>query len=81
MVMSSRNHSLLSMFSSPINLSGIDLQLCRARTEYKIFEKLIAMVPDILDRVIEGVESEDELAVIAESVCLIFVNMTLFNVL
>ena len=41
----------------------------------------MAMVPDILDRVIEGVESEGELAVIAESVCLIFVNMTLFNAL
>ena len=41
----------------------------------------MAMVPDILDRVIEGVESEGELTVIAESVCLIFVNMTLFNAL
>jgi hypothetical protein len=59
------------MFSCPIYLSGIDLQMCRARTEHKIFEKLLAMVPDLMDRVIEGVESEAQLAVIAESVCVL----------
>jgi hypothetical protein len=50
----------------PIYLSsGIHFLLCRARTEHRIFQKLLAMVPNLLDRV---VESEAELVVVAESV-------------
>ena len=45
--------------------SGIHLLLCRARTEHRIFRRLLAMVPDLLDLV---VESEVALAVVAESV-------------
>ena len=54
------------VFMSNLSASGIDLQLCRARTEHRIFQKLLAMVPNLLDHVIE---SEAELVVIAESVC------------
>jgi hypothetical protein len=38
---------------------------CRARAEHKIFQKLQAMVPNLLDRVLE---SEAALAVVAELV-------------
>lgn len=38
---------------------------CRARAEHKVFQKLQAMVPNLLDRVLE---SEVALAVVAESV-------------
>ena len=54
------------VFLSNLSVSGIDFQLCRARTEHRIFQKLLAMVPNLLDLVIE---SETELVVIAESVC------------
>ena len=54
------------VFIYNLSVSGIDFQLCRARTEHRIFQKLLAMVPNLLDRV---VESEAELVVIAESVC------------
>ena len=53
------------VFMSNLSASSIDLQLCRARTEQRIFQKLLAMVPNLLDHVIE---SEAELMVIAESV-------------
>ena len=54
------------MFLCPIYLSfGIHSLLCSARTEHRIFQKLLAMVPNLMDRV---VESEAELIVIAESV-------------
>lgn len=53
-------------FISNLSVSGIDFQLCRARTEHRIFQNLLAMVPNLLDRV---VESQAELVVIAESVC------------
>ena len=50
----------------PIYLfSGIHFLLCRSRTEHRIFHKLLAMVPNLLDRV---VESEAELMVVAELV-------------
>jgi hypothetical protein len=52
------------LFILPV--SRIDFQLCRARAEHRILQKLLAMVPNLLDRVIE---SEAELVVIAESVC------------
>ena len=50
---------------SNLFVSGIDFQLCRARTEHRIFQNLLAMVPNLLDRV---VESEAKLVVIAELV-------------
>ena len=56
------------VFMPNLSVYGIDFHLCRARTEHKIFQKLLAMVPDLMDRI---VESEDELAVIAESVCVL----------
>lgn len=63
-VMSWRRHLLLSNFLTP-NLSfGIHSLLCSARTEHRIFEKLLAMVPNLM----EQAESEPELVVIAESV-------------
>ena len=54
------------VFLSNLSVSGIDFQLCRARTEHRFFQKLLAMVPNLLNLVIE---SETELMVIAESVC------------
>ena len=45
--------------------SGINFLLCRAQTEHRIFQKLLATVPNLLDRV---VESEAELVVVSESV-------------
>ena len=45
---------------------------CRARTEHRIFQKLLAMVPNLLERV---VESEAELVVIAESVRIYLSNI------
>jgi hypothetical protein len=54
------------VFMSNLSDSGIDFQLYRARAEHRIFQKLLGMVPNLLDRV---VESEAELVVIAESVC------------
>jgi hypothetical protein len=44
---------------------GICFPFCRTRAEYKIFQKLQAMVPNILNRV---VESEAALADVAELV-------------
>jgi hypothetical protein len=54
------------VFMSNLSAYGIDFLLCRVRTEHRIFQKLVAMVPNLLDRV---VESEAELVVIAELVC------------
>ena len=45
--------------------SGIHFLSCRAQTEHRIFQKLLAMVPNLLDCIIE---SEAELMVIAELV-------------
>jgi hypothetical protein len=53
------------VFMFNLHVSGIHFLLCRARTEHRIFQKLLAMVPNLLERV---VESEAELAAIAESV-------------
>jgi hypothetical protein len=65
-MVSQRSRSLLSNILCPIYLSSyVHLLLCRARTEHRIFQKLLAMVPNLLDRV---VESEAGLVVIAESV-------------
>ena len=63
------------VFMSNLSVSGIDFQLCRARTEHRIFQKLLAMVPNLLDRV---AESEAELLVIAESVCVYLCKLDLF---
>ena len=52
--------------------SGINFLLCRAWTEHRIFQKLLAMVPNFLERVIE---SEAELVVIAESVRIYLSNI------
>jgi len=60
---------------SNLFVSGIDFLLCRARTEHRIFQKLLAMVPNLLDRV---AESEAELLVIAESVCVYLCKLDLF---
>jgi hypothetical protein len=49
--------------------SGINFLLRRVRTEHRIFQKLLAMVPNLLDRV---VESEAELVVVSESVSVSF---------
>jgi hypothetical protein len=51
-------------------VSGI--HRCRARTEHWIFQKLLAMVPNLLERV---VESDAELVVIAESVRIYLSNI------
>ena len=57
------------MFFCPIHLSsGVHFLLCRARTEHRIFQKLLAMVPNLLERV---VESEAELVAAAELVGLL----------
>jgi hypothetical protein len=56
-----KSHSLPSAFFWLI-YCGICFLFCRARAEQKIFQKLQAMVPNLLDRV---VESEAALAVIA----------------
>jgi hypothetical protein len=47
----------------------IRFRFCRARAEHNIFQKLQAMVPNLMDRV---VESEAALAVVAESVWVFF---------
>jgi hypothetical protein len=61
-----KSRSLLStFFRSIIRPVGICFLFFRARAEHKIFQKLQAMVPNLLDRV---VESEAALAVVAESV-------------
>ena len=62
------------VFMFNLFVSGIDFLLCRARTEHRIFQKLLAMVPNLLDQV---VESEAELLVIAESVCVYLCKLDL----
>ena len=76
--MSRRRHLLLSnLFFCQIYLSfGIHSLLCSARTEHRIFQKLLAMVPNLMEQV---VESEAELVIIAESVSLCLVDMTIFD--
>jgi hypothetical protein len=59
------------VFMSNLFVSGIHFLLCRARTEHRIFQKLLTMVPNLLERV---VESEAELVVIAESVSIYLSN-------
>jgi hypothetical protein len=61
-----KSRSLQSkFFGRSIRLVGICFSFCRTRAEYKIFQKLQAMVPNLLDRV---VESEAALADVAELV-------------
>jgi hypothetical protein len=63
------------VFMSNQFVSGIHFLLFRARTEHRIFQKLLGMVPNLLECV---VESEGELAVIAESVRSYFSNIWIF---
>ena len=58
------------VFVSILFVSGI--HRCRARTEHRIFQKLLAMVPNLLESV---VESEAELVVIAGSVRIFLSNI------
>jgi hypothetical protein len=61
-----KSRSLLSNFFRSIYPSlGHYFLFCRARAEYKVFQKLQAMVPNLLDRV---VESEAALANVVELV-------------
>ena len=61
-----KSRSLLSKFFRSIYPSlGHYFLFCRARAEYKVFQKLQAMVPNLLDRV---VESEAALANVVELV-------------
>ena len=56
-------------FGWSIRPMNICFLFCRARAEHNIFQKLQAMVPNLMDRV---VESEAALAVVAESVWVFF---------
>jgi hypothetical protein len=62
------------VFISNLFVYGIHFLLGRARTEHRIFQKLLSMVPNLLDRV---VESEAELLVIAELVCVYLCKLDL----
>ena len=63
------------VFMSNLFVPSIHFLLCRAQTEHRIFQKLLAMVPNLLEHVIE---SEAKLVVIAESVRIYLSNKSIF---